>query len=138
MRVWLCAVRLRYGRIMREDRTGQGYCQPDGRHSADPRVPFVLPATSKLLENPPLRTRTPNSISRHGSNPRVLLAGIAGIAGPSICENILTDPSVFLLPFRFRCRLNIKPIRHRLFLHFPLFLRFSLLVFVERSCYGRL
>lgn len=43
--------RLRYGRIMREDRTGQGYCQPDGRHSADPRVPFGLPpATSKLLQ----------------------------------------------------------------------------------------
>ena len=52
MRVWLCVARLRYGRIMREDRTGQGYCQPDGRHSADPHVPFALPATSKLLENP--------------------------------------------------------------------------------------
>lgn len=50
-RVGLCVVRLRYGRIMGGDRTGQGYCQPDGRHSADPRVPFALPATSKLLEN---------------------------------------------------------------------------------------
>lgn len=73
-RVWLCVARLRYGRIMRGDRTGQGYCQPDGRHSADPRVPFALPATSKLLGNPLLCTL--DSISRLGSHPRVLSTGI--------------------------------------------------------------
>lgn len=69
-----CVARLRYGRIMRGDRTGQGYCQPDGRHSADPRVPFALPATSKLLGNPLLCTL--DSISRLGSHPRVLSTGI--------------------------------------------------------------
>lgn len=84
-RVWLCVARLRYGRIMRGDRTGQGYCQPDGRHSADPRVPFALPATSK---------------------PSSLYAGLylpPGISptrafhrnsGLSICEDISTDPSI--------------------------------------------
>lgn len=52
-----------------------GYCQPDGRHSADPRVPFALPATSKPSREPSsfyiLR-----SISRLGSHPRVLSTGI--------------------------------------------------------------